>query len=186
MTATGTRERLDIPVNEPAAAPRRSTSSRAQRIEEPRLSGTRARDVLCRPCESSFGSSRSQARSPPRRRADRIHAARVRHLCRPLARRRVGGARRRRPAVRRALRGVLPRDDVDAFLREAERQGLRRVLVSWEPWYPCPASSASSSSSAPSPATEPRHRARSPGRVPPLFARASDFQAGSTCATPTR
>jgi hypothetical protein len=25
---------------------------------------------------------------------------------------------------------------VDAFLRESERQGLRRVLVSWEPWTP--------------------------------------------------
>jgi mannan endo-1,4-beta-mannosidase len=28
---------------------------------------------------------------------------------------------------------------VDSFLREAERQGLRRVLVSWEPWRPVPA-----------------------------------------------
>jgi Glycosyl hydrolase family 26 len=28
---------------------------------------------------------------------------------------------------------------VDAFLRESERQGLRRVLVSWEPWTPVPA-----------------------------------------------
>lgn len=28
---------------------------------------------------------------------------------------------------------------VDGFLREAERQGLRRVLVSWEPWRPVPA-----------------------------------------------
>jgi mannan endo-1,4-beta-mannosidase len=27
---------------------------------------------------------------------------------------------------------------VDSFLREAERQGLRRVLVSWEPWRPVP------------------------------------------------
>ena len=27
---------------------------------------------------------------------------------------------------------------VDAFLREAERQGLARVLVSWEPWRPVP------------------------------------------------
>jgi mannan endo-1,4-beta-mannosidase len=27
---------------------------------------------------------------------------------------------------------------VDAFLREAERQGLRHVLVSWEPWRPVP------------------------------------------------
>jgi hypothetical protein len=27
---------------------------------------------------------------------------------------------------------------VDSFLREAERQGLRRVLVSWEPWKPVP------------------------------------------------
>ena len=28
---------------------------------------------------------------------------------------------------------------VDSFLREAERQGLRHVLVSWEPWKPVPA-----------------------------------------------
>jgi hypothetical protein len=28
---------------------------------------------------------------------------------------------------------------VDSFLREAERQGLRRVFVSWEPWRPVPA-----------------------------------------------
>jgi hypothetical protein len=28
---------------------------------------------------------------------------------------------------------------VDSFLRESERQGLRRVLVSWEPWKPVPA-----------------------------------------------
>jgi Glycosyl hydrolase family 26 len=28
---------------------------------------------------------------------------------------------------------------IDSFLREAERQGLRRVLVSWEPWRPVPA-----------------------------------------------
>ena len=28
---------------------------------------------------------------------------------------------------------------VDGFLREAERQGLRRVLVTWEPWRPVPA-----------------------------------------------
>jgi hypothetical protein len=28
---------------------------------------------------------------------------------------------------------------VDGFLRESERQGLRRVLVSWEPWKPVPA-----------------------------------------------
>jgi hypothetical protein len=28
---------------------------------------------------------------------------------------------------------------VDAFLRESERQGLHRVLVSWEPWKPVPA-----------------------------------------------
>jgi hypothetical protein len=28
---------------------------------------------------------------------------------------------------------------VDSFLRESERQGLRRVLVSWEPWRPVPA-----------------------------------------------
>jgi hypothetical protein len=28
---------------------------------------------------------------------------------------------------------------VDSFLREAERQGLRRVLVTWEPWRPVPA-----------------------------------------------
>jgi hypothetical protein len=28
---------------------------------------------------------------------------------------------------------------VDGFLREAERHGLRRVLVSWEPWRPVPA-----------------------------------------------
>jgi mannan endo-1,4-beta-mannosidase len=28
---------------------------------------------------------------------------------------------------------------VDSFLREAERRGLRRVLVSWEPWRPVPA-----------------------------------------------
>ena len=28
---------------------------------------------------------------------------------------------------------------VDGFLREAERQGLRRVLVTWEPWTPVPA-----------------------------------------------
>jgi hypothetical protein len=28
---------------------------------------------------------------------------------------------------------------VDAFLRESERQGLRHVLVSWEPWMPVPA-----------------------------------------------
>jgi mannan endo-1,4-beta-mannosidase len=28
---------------------------------------------------------------------------------------------------------------VDSFLREAERQGLRRVLVTWEPWTPVPA-----------------------------------------------
>jgi Glycosyl hydrolase family 26 len=27
---------------------------------------------------------------------------------------------------------------VDSFLREAERQGLKRVLVSWEPWRPVP------------------------------------------------
>lgn len=27
---------------------------------------------------------------------------------------------------------------VDSFLREAERQGLRHVLVSWEPWKPVP------------------------------------------------
>jgi hypothetical protein len=27
---------------------------------------------------------------------------------------------------------------VDGFLREAERQGLRRVLVTWEPWRPVP------------------------------------------------
>src|SRR6185503_17624046 len=27
---------------------------------------------------------------------------------------------------------------VDAFLRETERQGLPRVLVSWEPWRPVP------------------------------------------------
>ena len=27
---------------------------------------------------------------------------------------------------------------IDSFLREAERQGLRRVLVSWEPWRPVP------------------------------------------------
>lgn len=27
---------------------------------------------------------------------------------------------------------------VDDFLRQAERQGLRRVLVSWEPWRPVP------------------------------------------------
>jgi hypothetical protein len=27
---------------------------------------------------------------------------------------------------------------VDSFLREAERQGLRRVLVTWEPWRPVP------------------------------------------------
>jgi mannan endo-1,4-beta-mannosidase len=27
---------------------------------------------------------------------------------------------------------------VDSFLREAERQGLRHVLVSWEPWRPVP------------------------------------------------
>jgi mannan endo-1,4-beta-mannosidase len=27
---------------------------------------------------------------------------------------------------------------VDSFLREAEHQGLRRVLVSWEPWKPVP------------------------------------------------
>jgi Glycosyl hydrolase family 26 len=27
---------------------------------------------------------------------------------------------------------------VDAFLREAERRGLRHVLVSWEPWRPVP------------------------------------------------
>jgi hypothetical protein len=30
------------------------------------------------------------------------------------------------------------RATVDSFLREAERQGLRRVLVSWEPWKPVP------------------------------------------------
>jgi mannan endo-1,4-beta-mannosidase len=28
---------------------------------------------------------------------------------------------------------------LDSFLRESERQGLRRVLVSWEPWRPVPA-----------------------------------------------
>jgi Glycosyl hydrolase family 26 len=28
---------------------------------------------------------------------------------------------------------------VDGFLREAERQGMRRVLVTWEPWRPVPA-----------------------------------------------
>jgi glycosyl hydrolase family 26 len=28
---------------------------------------------------------------------------------------------------------------VDGFLRESERHGLRRVLVSWEPWRPVPA-----------------------------------------------
>ncbi len=28
---------------------------------------------------------------------------------------------------------------VDSFLREAERQGLRRVMVTWEPWRPVPA-----------------------------------------------
>jgi hypothetical protein len=28
---------------------------------------------------------------------------------------------------------------VDAFLRESERQGLTRVLVTWEPWRPVPA-----------------------------------------------
>jgi hypothetical protein len=28
---------------------------------------------------------------------------------------------------------------VDSFLRESERQGLRRVLVTWEPWRPVPA-----------------------------------------------
>jgi hypothetical protein len=28
---------------------------------------------------------------------------------------------------------------IDGFLRESERQGLRRVLVSWEPWRPVPA-----------------------------------------------
>ena len=28
---------------------------------------------------------------------------------------------------------------VDEFLRESERQGLRRVLVTWEPWRPVPA-----------------------------------------------
>jgi Glycosyl hydrolase family 26 len=27
---------------------------------------------------------------------------------------------------------------LDSFLREAERQGLRRVLVTWEPWKPVP------------------------------------------------
>ena len=27
---------------------------------------------------------------------------------------------------------------IDSFLREAERQGLKRVLVSWEPWQPVP------------------------------------------------
>ena len=30
------------------------------------------------------------------------------------------------------------RATVDSFLREAERQGLRHVLVSWEPWKPVP------------------------------------------------
>jgi Glycosyl hydrolase family 26 len=28
---------------------------------------------------------------------------------------------------------------VDSFLRESERQGLRHVLISWEPWKPVPA-----------------------------------------------
>ncbi len=28
---------------------------------------------------------------------------------------------------------------IDAFLRESERQGLRRVMVTWEPWRPVPA-----------------------------------------------
>jgi hypothetical protein len=28
---------------------------------------------------------------------------------------------------------------LDSFLREAERRGLGRVLVSWEPWRPVPA-----------------------------------------------
>ena len=28
---------------------------------------------------------------------------------------------------------------VDDFLRESERQGLRRVLITWEPWKPVPA-----------------------------------------------
>src|SRR4051794_40414691 len=27
---------------------------------------------------------------------------------------------------------------VDSFLREAERQGLQRVMVTWEPWKPVP------------------------------------------------
>jgi hypothetical protein len=30
------------------------------------------------------------------------------------------------------------RATIDSFLREAERQGLRRVLVTWEPWRPVP------------------------------------------------
>ena len=50
---------------------------------------------------------------------------------------------------------------IDAFLRESERQGLRRVMVTWEPWRPVPAeagrgSSSSARSRATATATSPR------------------------------
>jgi mannan endo-1,4-beta-mannosidase len=40
---------------------------------------------------------------------------------------------------------------VDSFLREAERQGLRRVIVSWEPWRPVPAEQGIAESFRPQP-----------------------------------
>ena len=61
---------------------------------------------------------------------------------------------------------------VDAFLRESERQGIRRVLVSWEPWRPVPAELGVAEQFRP----QPGYRnvdiaARRAGRLHPRFAR---------------
>ena len=65
--------------------------------------------------------------------------AHVRGLRRPLERRRTGAARRGRAAVRGALRGLLT-GDADRRVPARERApGLRRVIVTWEPWRPVPA-----------------------------------------------
>jgi mannan endo-1,4-beta-mannosidase len=40
---------------------------------------------------------------------------------------------------------------VDAFLGESQRRGIRRVMVSWEPWRPVPASLGATAQFAPQP-----------------------------------
>ena len=62
----------------------------------------------------------------------------VRRLRRSLARRRLGADVGRAPQYVARFEAFSRGATVDAFLREAERQGLRRVLVSWEPWRPVP------------------------------------------------